>query len=220
MRELKLFPFRAALAFVACFASCDTETPPPAPEPRDPNDITGYYSVDYAIYLDDSPLPAFTSFGDDYSSAFAVIGGNGTDQTHIMFYPDPRIIQFFFDAEEDILICPVEIRGEAGNLYFRCPELIDNGHGELVPSRSEQRLFALTAARPVVRSDADMTVTATVVAKKEVPPGGYYYDYTYGGYGGGYDNAGLFHDLDMTVDLVPLTPNDLFGKLTIIINSR
>lgn len=217
----KVFLF-AALAVIPnlTFISCDPDGPTPQPESqRDPNDITGIYSVNYSIYLDDSPLPVFSSFHDPYATGLVqVVKDQG--RIGVIFQPNGRAIEFnpFSDENTLHLWSNVYFSGAAGDWSFICPDLIDDGHGGYFPGSSVQTEFVLNTSRPIINSQAEIMTRGTIIARKEYKQSGYD---VYGGYGYyRYDGPDIYNDLDMTIELVPFAPNDIFETLTIVITSR
>ncbi len=73
------------LALVAM--SCDKE-PGPLPEPRDPNDISGMYEVNYRMWIDGVAV----SFGD--IPGRVEVRGEPDNELSLDFYPDNAILKF------------------------------------------------------------------------------------------------------------------------------
>jgi hypothetical protein len=225
MKNFKDLTLVATSILALTFASCKDDGPwyPPYPA-HDPEDFEGLYSVNYSIFLDDSPAPVYTSWGDSGASGLVCVTGDGStlNPLGVDFFPGNRLLEFLPEAagggNELSLWSGVVLRGSTGDYAFECPEMVDNGNGEFVPSTSQQREFVLRALRPAVQSNAEVKATGTIVTKKSPLAGSYtWYDY---GMGYGYGTVDMYHDLDMTVELTPLAQNDLFKKLTIVITNR
>ncbi len=205
---MKLFSATCLLSIAFAAASCDKG---PAPvEPRDPDDITGCYGVNYSIYLDDSPLPVFVSSG-DYSGSVTV--RSNVDGIELYFRPNDRVIEFERYLDDNVLSFWTNVgfkETAAGNYSFNCPRMIDAGDGSWVPGGSSQTEFVFSHSRPVIEAHAEVTMTGNIVAKDANDARSYRM----------FQEPDMYHDLDMTIELAPFIPNPVFNKLYIEITSR
>lgn len=193
-----------SIAFAA--TSCD-KGPEPRPAPRGPNDVTGFYDVDYRIYLDNSPLPVFVSSGQHPGSV--EVRRHVNDGIQLYFRPNDQVIEFEYTVDNTLSFwTQVESKATAGNYTFNCPERFETEDGGWRPGGSVQFDFIFNLSRPAIKSHAEVFMTGTIVAKKANDTRNVS------------EQPDRYHDLNMTVEFVPFTPTPLFSKLYLEITSR
>ena len=173
--------------------------PEPERTPRNPDDITGFYDVNYRMWVDGTPVSP------DMIPGRVEVTGDPERELALEFYPDNEIIKFlavyYSSLRESLAMRPVRPEGSRGSYTF-------DDYESMVALEFMEDYYNM----------GPLVMNGSIVAKTE--SGSAYGDVASDLANLVADNPGFYHDIEMTIEMNMPIEGNLFRKISIEIENR